>query len=88
MNTRELARAIEAETGVKAYITLRAIAAMPGIIRAQTKKGSKVTVGKLGTFGIKRLKAGKFKNMKTKQIEEVPSRLQIAFRAAGKFKKV
>lgn len=88
MNTRELARAIEEKTGVKAYLTQQAITAMADIVKAQVGRGGTVSLGKLGRFKAKSLKAGKFKNMKTKEMEEVGPRHHIAFQTADKYKKI
>ena len=87
MNTRELARAIQAQTGIPAYQTQRVISAMHTIIRAETHRGQPVKLGSIGTFRRKLQKAGKHHNIHTKELDSLPQRWQIAFKIGRAFKK-
>ena len=87
MNTRELAAAVARRTGLDLQTARRAVGAIPPIIGDEFRRGGRVRLGNLGTFKTKFVKAGTYRDVRTKEIKTYPASRHLSFDVANSYKK-
>lgn len=71
-----------AAAGIKEHQAMRALAVVPGVVKAELYKGGSVTLGSLGVFKRHQQAARVYKHPKTGQTVAVPEKTTIKFQVS------